>query len=99
MWLKAFLHDAPTKDARPIEMLANFCMAGAKQLMDNLPRLHEQSLDTLIRLATEKAHAMGMCIELVAHGQDETPEPTDRLTAIEARLAALESTQPQPLNI
>lgn len=64
----------------------------AKEIMDNLPRLHEQSLDTLIRLATEKAHAAGMRIELIAHGPEETPEPTDRLTAIEARLAALSKT-------
>lgn len=89
MWLKAFLHDAPTKDARPIELLPNFCMDGARQILDNLPRLHEQSLDTLIRLATEKAHAAGMRIELIAHGPEETPEPTDRLTAIEAELAKM----------
>ena len=35
----------------------------------------ELALDTLIRLATEKAHAMGMRIDLVAHAPDETPEP------------------------
>lgn len=64
----------------------------AKEILDNLPRLHEQSLDTLIRLATEKAHAAGMRIELIAHGPEETPEPADRLTAIEARLAALAKT-------
>lgn len=55
------------------------------------------TLDELIRAATEKAASMGMRIELVAHGPDETPEPTDRLTVIEARLAALESAaQPTP---
>lgn len=68
----------------------------AKEIMDNLPRLHEQSLDTLIRLATEKAHAAGMRIELIAHGPEETPEPTDRLTAIESLLASLESTKVTP---
>ena len=56
----------------------------------------ELTLDTLIRLATEKAHAMGMRIELMAHRPDETPEPTDSLAAIEARLDALESAQSTP---